>query len=79
MQLSRRRKSHFMITKSDLSIKELQYLHEVLLFQRMLDPKNRKKIDQIRQKILTEIEWQQMKEKLSDDEKDNLYRKKIVK
>lgn len=39
-----------------LIVADLKYLHEVLLFQRMLDTKHRNKIDEIRQKILEQIE-----------------------
>lgn len=68
------------IIKSDLTKEELQYIHEVLLFQRLLDHKRRNKIDQIRNKILSEINWIDMKEKFdTEDKEDNIYRRKITK
>lgn len=69
----------------ELTKEELEYLHEVLLFQRLLDHKHRRNIDEIRQKILNQIEWQNMnanvdKERIkAEDKEDKMYRKKIVK
>ena len=68
-----------------LTVADLKYLHEVLLFQRMLDTKHRNKIDEIRQKILVQIECEKMKvcidkERIeAEDKEDNKYRRKIVK
>ena len=73
------------IKTTTLTAADLNYLHEVLLFQRMLDTKHRNKIDEIRQKILTQIEWEKMKVNIdkerieAEDKEDNKYRKKIVK
>ena len=73
------------IKTTTLTVADLKYLHEVLLFQRMLDTKHRNKIDEIRQKILTQIEWEKMnvsigKERIeAEDKEDNKYRRKIVK
>lgn len=73
------------IKNTTLTVADLKYLHEVLLFQRMLDTKHRNKIDEIRQKILTQIEWEKMKVNIdkerieAEDKEDNKYRKKIVK
>lgn len=73
------------IKTTTLTAADLKYLHEVLLFQRMLDTKHRNKIDEIRQKILTQIEWEKMKVNIdkerieAEDKEDNKYRKKIVK
>jgi hypothetical protein len=70
---------------SELTKEEWEYLHEVLLFQRLLDQKHRRKIDEIRQKILSQIEWEQMKVDIdkerieAEDKEDNKYRKKIIK
>ena len=70
---------------SELTKEEWEYLHEVLLFQRMLDQKRRRKIDEIRQKILSQIEWEKMKDNYdkerieAEDKEDNKYRKRIVK
>lgn len=44
------------IKTTTLTATDLNYLHEVLLFQRMLDTKHRNKIDEIRQKILDQLE-----------------------
>lgn len=44
------------IKTTTLTVADLKYLHEVLLFQRMLDTKHRNRIDEIRQKILDQIE-----------------------
>lgn len=73
------------IKTTTLTVADLKYLHEVLLFQRMLDTKHRNKIDEIRQKILIQIEWEKMKVSIDkerievEDKEDNKYRKKIVK
>ena len=73
------------IKTTTLTVADLKYLHEVLLFQRMLDTKHRNKIDEIRQKILAQIEWEKMKVSIdkerieAEDKEDNKYRKKIVK
>ena len=73
------------IKNTTLTQSDLNYLHEVLLFQRMLDTKHRNKIDEIRQKILLQIEWEKMKSNIdkerieAEDKEDNKYRKKIVK
>ena len=66
------------IKYTTLTQNDLKYLHEVLLFQRMLDTKHRNKIDEIRQKILAQISVD--KERIeAEDKEDNKYRKKIVK
>lgn len=44
------------IKTTTLTVADLKYLHEVLLFQRMLDTKHRSKIDEIQQKIMDQLE-----------------------
>lgn len=78
------------IISSELTKEEWEYLHEVLLFQRLLDQKHRRKIDDIRTKALAQIEWIECKENNKklienirqakiEDEEDKKYRRKITK
>lgn len=66
--------------KFDLTWSELKYIHEMILFQRMLDPKHRKFLDQINNKIIGQMEVIEQAELIkTEDEEDNKYRRKIVK
>lgn len=66
--------------KFDLTWSELKYIHEMLLFHRMLDPKRRKILDQINNKIIGQMEVIEQAELIkTEDEEDSKYRKKIVK
>ena len=66
--------------KFNLTWSELKYIHEMILFQRMLDPKHRKFLDQINNKIIGQMEVIEQAELIkTEDEEDSKYRKKIVK
>lgn len=66
--------------KFNLTWSELKYIHELILFQRMLDPKRRKILDQIDNKIIGQMEVIEQAELIkTEDEEDSKYRKKIVK
>lgn len=66
--------------KFNLTWSELKYIHELLLFQRMLDPKRRKILDQIVNKIIGQMEVIEQAELIkTEDEEDKKYRRKIVK
>ena len=66
--------------KFNLTWSELKYIHEMILFQRMLDPKHRKILDQINNKIIGQMEVIEQAELIkTEDEEDKKYRKKIVK
>lgn len=66
--------------KFNLTWSELKYIHELILFQRMLDPKRRKILDQINNKIIGQMEVIEQAELIkTEDEEDKKYRRKIVK
>lgn len=66
--------------KFNLTWSELKYIHELILFQRMLDPKRRKILDQINNKIIGQMEVIEQAELIkTEDKEDSKYRKKIVK
>ena len=65
------------MNKYQLDYNELKYLHDMILFQNLIDHKNRKLRDSIHNKIIGQME---IKEKyVKEDKEDNKYRKKIVK
>ena len=63
--------------KYKLTYKELIYLHDMILFQNLIDHKNRKLRDSIHNKIIGQMEIQEKYHE--EDKEDNEYRKKIVK
>lgn len=65
------------MNKYQLDYKELRYLHDMILFQNLIDHKNRKLRDSIHNKIIGQMEIQEKYHE--EDEEDNKYRKKIVK
>jgi len=64
----------------NLNWNELKYLHEVLLFQNLIDHKNRKVRDHIHDEIIGEMERLEKLEVIKEEDKeDKKYRKKISK
>ena len=57
---------------------ELEIIKEVLLFQRLLDPKRRIILDNLVSKAVQQIEALETKD-IDEDELDAKYRRKIVK
>lgn len=51
---------------TELTYKDWLYIHEMILFQRMLDPKHRKQLDALQRKVLDNLN-----DKLEEEEKQN--------
>ena len=65
--------------KFDLTWGELKYIHDMILSQRLLDPKRRKKLDAISNKIIGQMESIEQAEVIKrEDQEDDKYRKEIV-
>lgn len=63
-----------------LSYDELKYLHEVILFQNLIDHKNRRIRDRIHNEIIGEMERLEKQEVIkNEDKEDAKHRRKIVK
>ena len=57
---------------TELTYKEWLYIHEMILFQRMLDPKHRKQLDSLQRKVLDNLNDKlEEEEKLNDRGQDN--------
>ncbi len=63
--------------KIDLSPKEVKYLKDVMLFQRLIDPKAKEIAHNIVVKLSTILDAAE--EIRKEDKEDNKYRRKIVK
>jgi hypothetical protein len=63
-----------------LTYDELKYLHEVILFQNLIDHKNRRIRDRIHNEIIREMERLEKQEVIkNEDKEDAKHRRKIVK
>jgi hypothetical protein len=63
-----------------LTYDELKYLHEVILFQNLIDHKNRRIRDRIHNEIIGEMERLEKQEVIkNEDKEDAKHRRKIVK
>ena len=65
------------MNKYQLTYKELQTIHALILWDRMVDPKNRKLMDRIGNKIVGQME--EMEIYHQEDIEDSKHRRKIVK
>lgn len=63
--------------KIDLSLKEIKYLKDVMLFQRLIDPKAKEIALNIVLKLSTILDTAE--EIRKEDKEDKIYRRKIVK
>jgi hypothetical protein len=63
-----------------LTYDECKFIHELILFQKLLDHRHRKQLDKIGNKIIIEMEELEKQERIKDeDQEDNKFRKRIVK
>lgn len=60
-----------------LNYEDWKIIHEMILFQRMLDPKMRRKLDELHTKVIYHMDY--LEGVFSEDEEDKFYRRKIVK